>query len=46
VSRFGAGIGNEEEEETNDLDTEFTEIETDIADDSSLTAIETLMEKK
>jgi cell division protein FtsW len=47
VSRFGAGMGNEEEEEeTNDPGPEFTEIETDIADDSSLTAIETLTEKK
>ncbi|MDR0749440.1 MAG: FtsW/RodA/SpoVE family cell cycle protein [Tannerellaceae bacterium] len=46
VSRFGAGMGNEEEEETTDLQPEFMEIETDIADDSSLTAIEALTEKK
>ncbi|MDR1624009.1 MAG: FtsW/RodA/SpoVE family cell cycle protein [Tannerellaceae bacterium] len=46
VSRFGAGMGNEKEEETTDLQPEFMEIETDIADDSSLTAIETLTEKK
>ncbi|MDR1200502.1 MAG: FtsW/RodA/SpoVE family cell cycle protein [Tannerellaceae bacterium] len=46
ISRFGAGMGNEEEEETNDLHPEFMEIETDIADDSSLTAIETITEKK
>jgi cell division protein FtsW len=47
VSRFGAGMGNEEdEEETTDLQPEVMEIETDIADDSSLTAIETLTEKK
>ncbi|MDR1160858.1 MAG: FtsW/RodA/SpoVE family cell cycle protein [Tannerellaceae bacterium] len=46
VSRFGAGMGNEEEEEEDDLQPEFMEIETDIADDSSLTAIETLTEKK
>lgn len=47
VSRFGAGMGNEEEEETTDeLNPEFMEIETDIADDSSLTAIETITEKK
>jgi cell division protein FtsW len=46
VSRFGAGMGNEEEEETTDLQPEFMEIETNIADDSSLTAIETLTEKK
>jgi cell division protein FtsW len=46
VSRFGAGMGNEDEEEEDDLQPEFIEIETDIADDSSLTAIETLTEKK
>jgi cell division protein FtsW len=48
VSRFGAGMGNEEdeEEEATDLQPEVMEIETDIADDSSLTAIETLTEKK
>ncbi|MDR1403400.1 MAG: FtsW/RodA/SpoVE family cell cycle protein [Tannerellaceae bacterium] len=46
ISRFGAGMGNEEEEDTSDLHPEFMEIETDIADDFSLIATETIIEKK
>jgi len=45
VSRFGAGLGNEEEEE-DDTEEDFIEIETDIADDTSLIAIESITQTK
>ncbi|MDH6303374.1 cell division protein FtsW [Parabacteroides sp. PF5-5] len=45
VSRFGAGMGDEEEE-TEEENSDVIEIDTDIADDSSLTAVETLTEIK
>ncbi|MDR0429159.1 MAG: FtsW/RodA/SpoVE family cell cycle protein [Tannerellaceae bacterium] len=45
VSRFGAGMGNEEDEEMEE-DPDVIEIDTDISDDSSLEALETISEKK
>lgn len=47
VSRFGAGIGNEEDEEGEEEETgDVVEIETDISDEASLEAIESITDKK
>ncbi|MDR1259351.1 MAG: FtsW/RodA/SpoVE family cell cycle protein [Tannerellaceae bacterium] len=46
ISRFGAGMGNEEDEVEEDNDEDVIELETDISDKTPMTVVENLAEAK